>query len=134
MFAMSPDRLLTESNVNIACSRVQISQDIGMTDAQYGMLTGYAYFLLLSVAMVFQGYIIDRYALNRLYVVGFGGLLGAAALFLQVCVSALTPCSQTVQQLLHAGRGSRSLAQDYYGDKRRRTVEGFLRNILVPAT
>ncbi len=59
-----------------------------MTDAQYGMLTGYAYYLLLSVAMVFQGFIIDRYALNRMYVVGFGGLMGAAALFMQVCVPA----------------------------------------------
>lgn len=56
-----------------------------MTDAQYGMLTGYAYFLVLGVSMVVQGYAIDRYGLNRVYVVGFGGVLGAGALFMQVC-------------------------------------------------
>ena len=71
---------------------MQISQDIGMTDAQYGMLTGYAYYLLLSVAMVLQGYFIDKYSLNRMYVVGFGVLLGAAGLLLQVCVAAPIPC------------------------------------------
>ncbi|BDA47321.1 hypothetical protein COCOBI_10-1670 [Coccomyxa sp. Obi] len=70
-------------NLVLSYFNQQISQDIGMTDAQYGMLTGYAYFLLLSVAMVFQGYTIDRYSLNRMYVVGFGGLLGAAALLMQ---------------------------------------------------
>ncbi len=63
-----------------------------MTDAQYGMLTGYAYFLLLSVAMIVQGYVIDKYSLNRLYVVGFGGVLGAAGLLMQVCVSAAISC------------------------------------------
>ena len=72
--------------------RVQISEDIGMTDAQYGMLTGYAYYLLLSVAMIVQGYVIDKYSLNRMYVVGFGGVLGAAGLLMQVCVSAATSC------------------------------------------
>ncbi|EIE27065.1 MFS general substrate transporter [Coccomyxa subellipsoidea C-169] len=61
----------------------QISQDIGMTDAQYGMLTGYAYFLVQGVAMVLQGYAIDFYSLNRVYVVGFGGVLGAGALLMQ---------------------------------------------------
>ena len=55
-----------------------------MTDAQYGMLTGYAYYLLFSVSMTAQGYCIDKYSLNRVYVVGFGGLLGAAALLIQV--------------------------------------------------
>lgn len=66
-----------------------------MTDAQYGMLTGYAYFLLLSVAMVFQGYAIDRYSLNRMYVVGFGGVLGAGALLMQVRVL-LSRCAPTL--------------------------------------
>lgn len=77
---------------NTACCRLQISQDIGMTDAQYGMLTGYAYYLLLSMAMILQGYVIDKYSLNRLYVVGCGGVLGAAGLLMQVCVSAPTSC------------------------------------------
>lgn len=63
---------------------VQISVDIGMTDAQYGMMTGYAFYLLLSVSMTAQGYCIDKYSLNRVYVVGYGGLLGAAALLIQV--------------------------------------------------
>ena len=63
-----------------------------MTDAQYGMLTGYAYYLLLSVAMVIQGYVIDKYSLNRMYVVGLGGVLGAAGLFMQVRVSAAISC------------------------------------------
>lgn len=55
-----------------------------MTDAQYGMMTGYAFYLLLSVSMTAQGYCIDKYSLNRVYVVGYGGLLGAAALLIQV--------------------------------------------------
>ncbi|BDA47322.1 hypothetical protein COCOBI_10-1680 [Coccomyxa sp. Obi] len=70
-------------NVMLSYFNEQISQDIGMTDAQYGMLTGYAYYLLLSVAMIIQGYVIDKYSLNRMYVVGFGGLLGAGALLMQ---------------------------------------------------
>ncbi|CAL8472225.1 g11767 [Coccomyxa elongata] len=70
-------------NVLLSYFNQQISQDIGMTDAQYGMLTGYAYYLLLSVAMVIQGYVIDKYSLNRMYVVGFGGVLGAAGLLMQ---------------------------------------------------
>ncbi len=61
-----------------------------MTDAQYGMLTGYAYFLVQGVAMVLQGYAIDFYSLNRVYVVGFGGVLGAGALFMQVCFFVLS--------------------------------------------
>lgn len=60
-----------------------------MTDAQYGMLTGYAYYLLFSIAMTAQGYCIDRYSLNRVYVVGFGGLLGGAALLIQVRAQSL---------------------------------------------
>ena len=55
-----------------------------MTDAQYGMLTGYAYYLIFSLSMFAQGYFIDRYLLNRVYVVGFSGLLGAGALIIQV--------------------------------------------------
>ncbi|BDA47318.1 hypothetical protein COCOBI_10-1640 [Coccomyxa sp. Obi] len=71
------------SNLILSYFSQQISQDIGMTDAQYGMLTGYAFWLVAGVAMVFQGYAIDRYSLNRVYVVGFGGLLGAGALLMQ---------------------------------------------------
>lgn len=60
-----------------------------MTDAQYGMLTGYAYYLLFSLTMFFQGYFIDKYMLNRIYVVAFGGLLTAGALLIQARVRPL---------------------------------------------
>ncbi|BDA47320.1 hypothetical protein COCOBI_10-1660 [Coccomyxa sp. Obi] len=84
VFIMTLAAILSNlGNLILSYFNQQMSQDIGMTDAQYGMLTGYAYFLILGVALVSQGYIIDRYSLNRMYVVGFGGVLGAAALFMQ---------------------------------------------------
>lgn len=63
-----------------------MNNDIGLTDAQYGLLTGYAYYLLNAVAMALQGYFVEKYEMNRVKVVGYISLIGAGALILQVII------------------------------------------------
>lgn len=64
-----------------------MSHDIGLSDAQYGLLTGYAYYLFNAVAMSLQGYFVEKYEMNRIKFVGYISLIGAAALVLQVIIA-----------------------------------------------
>lgn len=61
---------------------------------QYGLIQGYAYFLVYGLFMVAAGYIVDKYKLNRVYVVAAGSALTGVALVIEVrhlrCLS--SPC------------------------------------------
>ena len=70
---------------------LQMGEDIGMTDAQYGMIEGYAYYLVFGLSMLAWGLIADKYKFNRVYLVVIGSVLTAASLVVQVCF--LGPCS-----------------------------------------
>ena len=63
---------------------LQMVEDIGMTDAQYGMIEGYAYYLVLGLSMLLWGFIADKYKLNRVYLIVIGTILTAASLIVQV--------------------------------------------------
>ena len=51
---------------------------------QYGLVQGYAYYLVFGISMVAAGYITDKYKLNRVYVVAIGSGLTGAALVIEV--------------------------------------------------
>ena len=51
---------------------------------QYGLIQGYAYFLVYGLSMMAAGYITDKYRLNRVYVVAIGSGLTGAALVIEV--------------------------------------------------
>ena len=51
---------------------------------QYGLIQGYAYFLVYGLSMIAAGYITDKYKLNRVYVVAIGSGLTGIALVIEV--------------------------------------------------
>ena len=51
---------------------------------QYGLIQGYAYYLVYGLSMMAAGYITDKYKLNRCWVVGIGSGLTGAALVIEV--------------------------------------------------
>ena len=51
---------------------------------QYGLVQGYAYFLVYGLSMIAAGYVTDKYKLNRVYVVAIGSGLTGAALVIEV--------------------------------------------------
>lgn len=51
---------------------------------QYGLIQGYAYYLVYGVSMVAAGFITDKYKLNRVYVVAIGSGLTGVALVIEV--------------------------------------------------
>ena len=51
---------------------------------QYGLVQGYAYYLVYGLAMIAAGFITDKYKLNRCWVVGISSGLTGAALVLEV--------------------------------------------------
>ena len=51
---------------------------------QYGLIQGYAYYLVYGLSMMTVGYVTDKYRLNRVYVVATGSILTAVALVIQV--------------------------------------------------
>ena len=55
-----------------------------MTDAQYGMIEGYAYYLVFGLSMLAWGLIADKYRFNRVYLIVIGSVLTAASLVVQV--------------------------------------------------
>ena len=61
-----------------------MGEDIGMTDAQYGMIEGYAYYLVSGLSMLAWGLIADKYKLNRIYLIAVGCVLTAVSLVVQV--------------------------------------------------
>ena len=63
---------------------MQMGEDIGMTDAQYGMIEGYAYYLVYGFSMLAWGLIADKYKFNRVYLIVIGSVLTAASLVVQV--------------------------------------------------
>ena len=71
---------------------VQMGEDIGMTDAQYGMIEGYAYYLVFGLSMLAWGLIADKYKFNRVHLIVIGSVLTAASLVVQVFC--LGPCSE----------------------------------------
>ena len=74
-----------------------------MTDAQYGMIEGYAYYLVLGLSMLLWGFIADKYKLNRVYLIVIGTILTAASLIVQVWIPArcLNSCSKMECSLLN---------------------------------
>jgi hypothetical protein len=66
-----------------------MAPDTGLTDAQYGMLSGYAFYLISAVCTVLLGYFTDKYTLNRVMLTSTGCLLTGASLVL--IVRALSP-------------------------------------------
>ncbi|CAL5220856.1 g2941 [Coccomyxa viridis] len=64
--------------------------DIGMTDAQYGLIQGYAYYLVYGLSMMTAGYVTDKYRLNRVYVVAIGSGLTGAALVIEARANSFT--------------------------------------------
>ena len=70
--------------LNRLCA-VQMGEDIDMTDAQYGMIEGYAYYLVFGLSMLAWGLIADKYKFNRVYLIVIGSVLTAASLVVQVC-------------------------------------------------
>ena len=71
---------------------VQMGEDIGMTDAQYGMIEGYAYYLVFGLSMLAWGLIADKYKFNRVHLIVIGSVLTAASLVVQVFF--MGPCSE----------------------------------------
>ena len=59
-------------------------EEIGMTDAQYGLIEGYAYYLVFGLSMLAWGFIADMYKLNRVYLIVIGTVLTAASMIVQV--------------------------------------------------
>ena len=51
---------------------------------QYGLIQGYAYYLVYGLSMIAVGYFTDKYKLNRVYVVAIGSGLTGAALVIEV--------------------------------------------------
>ncbi len=51
---------------------------------QYGLIQGYAYYLVYGISMVAAGFITDKFKLNRVYVVAIGAGLTGIALIIQV--------------------------------------------------
>ena len=51
---------------------------------QYGLVQGYAYYLVYGLSMMAAGYITDKYRLNRVFVVAIGSGLTGAALVIEV--------------------------------------------------
>ena len=51
---------------------------------QYGLIQGYAYYLVYGLSMMTAGYVTDKYRLNRVYVVAIGSGLTGAALVIEV--------------------------------------------------
>ncbi len=51
---------------------------------QYGLIQGYAYFLVYGLSMMAAGYVTDKYRLNRVWVVAIGSGLTGAALVIEV--------------------------------------------------
>ena len=51
---------------------------------QYGLIQGYAYYLVYGLSMIAAGYVTDKYKLNRVYVVAIGSGLTGAALVIEV--------------------------------------------------
>jgi len=51
---------------------------------QYGLVQGYAYYLVYGLSMMAAGFITDKYRLNRVYVVAIGSGLTGAALVIEV--------------------------------------------------
>ena len=51
---------------------------------QYGLIQGYAYYLVYGLSMMAAGYVTDKYRLNRVYVVAVGSGLTGAALVIEV--------------------------------------------------
>jgi hypothetical protein len=58
---------------------------------QYGLIQGYAYYLVYGISMAAAGFITDKYKLNRVYVVAIGSGLTGIALVIEV--SNLMRCS-----------------------------------------
>ena len=54
---------------------------------QYGLIQGYAYYLVYGLSMMAAGFITDKYKLNRVYVVAVGSGLTGAALVIEVSCS-----------------------------------------------
>ena len=68
---------------------------------QYGLIQGYAYYLVYGLSMMTVGYVTDKYRLNRVYVVAIGSILTGVALVIEVqslrCLaSACTPNDSAV--------------------------------------
>jgi hypothetical protein len=61
-----------------------MAPDTGLTDAQYGMLSGYAFYLISAGCTVLLGYVTDKYTLNRVMLTSAGSILTGAALVLMV--------------------------------------------------
>ena len=51
---------------------------------QYGLIQGYAYYLVYGLSMMAAGLMTDKYRLNRVYVVAIGSGLTGAALVIEV--------------------------------------------------
>ena len=73
---------------------------------QYGLIQGYAYYLVYGISMVAAGFITDKYKLNRVYVVATGSGLTGAALVIEVsqlirlsCLLSGRPCMEAGTQM-----------------------------------
>lgn len=68
---------------------------------QYGLIQGYAYFLVYGLSMIAAGYITDKYKLNRVYVVAIGSGLTGVALVIEVRNSRCIFFQSQVQRQRH---------------------------------
>lgn len=58
--------------------------DIGLTDAQYALLSGFAYYITVAVSMLAVGFAADRYSLNRVRLIAIGCATAALGALLMV--------------------------------------------------
>ncbi|KAK9833442.1 hypothetical protein WJX81_005683 [Elliptochloris bilobata] len=67
--------LPTMNGIVLAYFTKQLKEDVGLTIAQYGLLTGYANGLMNAIAAVLVGWAVDRFELRRTWVIAAGCLL-----------------------------------------------------------
>ena len=82
---------------------VQMGADISMSDAQYGMVQGYAYDFVFGVSMLAWGFIADKFRLNRVYLLVGGCAMTAVTLIMEVRCPTLADCdmAHAVQHPVH---------------------------------